>query len=358
MKILFTIGTLGGGGAERNVSILANTFVKEGHQVGILTAWGDERAYELDERVQYMTLTANDKNKYIKFVRQVIKIRPAIKKYEPDLVISFLSDVNSCVLLRTRFTKYKIIISERNDPHKDPTIKVFRILRKIMYPFADGYVFQTPDAREYFVKTIKNKPNIVIPNPVKDNLPIHIDNESGVIVSVSRLAPQKNLPLLISAFERVLYNHPNCQLYIYGEGPLREELQCLINEKRLEKSIKLCGFTKDILNKVNEAEIFVLSSDYEGMSNSMLEALGMGMPVIVTDCPIGGARMMIKNGENGILVPVGGVEEMAQAMKKLIEDEGLRKKISQRALQVRNTNSIESIIQKWMQFINDVMGES
>lgn len=351
MRILFTIGTLGGGGAERNVSLLANALVNEGHRVGILTTWGDERAYELDSRVEYMTLIAGNRNKYIKFIKQVYMIRPAIKKYSPDLIISFLSDVNSCVLLRTRFLKYKVIISERNDPHIDPTIKVFRILRKFMYPFADGYVFQTPDARDYFTKTIKNKPNIVIPNAVRGNLPVHIDNDSKVIVTSSRLAPQKNLPLLIQAFEIVLNKYSDCELHIYGQGPLETELQHLIQQKKLQEKVKLKGFTKSVCEKVNEAEIFALSSDYEGMSNSMLEALAMGMPVVVTDCPIGGARMLIEDGVNGILVPVNDKESMANAIVDLLENETKRRELGENALKIRESNSVANIINMWQDFI-------
>lgn len=355
MRILFTIGTLGGGGAERNVSLLANALAKEDNQVGVLTTWGDERAYELDSRIDYMTLVANNHNKYIKFIRQVYMIRAAIKKYAPDLIISFLSDVNSCVLLRTRFLKCKVIISERNDPHIDPTINVFRILRKMMYPFADGYVFQTPDARAYFAKVVEHKPNIVIPNPVRSDLPVHEDNESGIIVTASRLVPQKNLPMLIEAFEIVLEKHPDCELHIFGQGPLEAELQQLICKKKLQDNIKLLGFDKKVCQKMNEAEIFVLSSNYEGMSNSMLEALGMGMPVVVTDCPIGGARMLIKDGKNGLLVPVGDKKNMADAITYLLENPEKRKEMGNQAAKVREDNSVASIIRKWQKFIETCM---
>lgn len=355
MRILFTIGTLCGGGAERNVSLLANALVNEGNQVGILTTWGDEKAYELDSRVEYMTLVAGNRNKYIKFVKQVYMIRAAVKKYAPELIISFLSDVNSCVLLRTRFLKCRVIISERNDPHIDPTINVFRILRKIMYPFADGYVFQTPDARAYFAKVVEHKPNIVIPNPVRSDLPIHEDNESRIIVTASRLVPQKNLSMLIEAFEIVLERHSDCELHIFGQGPLEAELQQLICKKKLQDQVKLLGFDKNVCQKMNQAEIFVLSSNYEGMSNSMLEALGMGMPVVVTDCPIGGARMLIKDGENGLLVPVNNKESMAKAIIYLLENPEKRKKMGISAAKVREDNSIASIIQKWQKFIETCM---
>ena len=354
MRILFTVGTLGGGGAERNVSILANRFVNEGHQVGILAIWGDEKVYELDARIEYMTLDVC-KYRYIQFVQRIYKIRPMIKKYSPDLVISFLAEVSPCILLRTRFMSCKVIVSERNDPHKDPTMMIFRVLRKLMYPFADGYVFQTLDAKDYFARVIKNKYSIVIPNPVRSDLPVHVDNESNIIVTASRLEAQKNPNMLIEAFEIVINKISNCELHIYGQGSLELELQQMIEKKNLQEKVKLLGFAKNVCEKMNEAEIFVLSSNYEGMSNSTLEALAMGMPVVVTDCPIGGARMLINNGENGLLVPVGDSQAMANGILSLLEDEQKRKMIGANALKIRQVNSIDNIISKWQDFINNCM---
>lgn len=351
MRILFTIGTLGGGGAERNVSLLANSLVKNGYEVGILTIWGDEQVYELDERITYIPLNPSTSNKLSRFIKQMLGIRPAIKRYKPDLIISFLADVNACVLLMSRFMNCKVVISERNDPHIDPTIKVFRMLRRMMYPFANGYAFQTPDAKEYFAKIIKNKPSIVVPNPVREGLPMHVDNDSKIIVTACRLTAQKNLPMLIAAFEKVVEKQGDYNLHIYGEGGLQAELQKYIEDKHLEKQVFLKGFDKNVCDRINEAEIFVLSSNYEGMSNSMIEALAMGMPTIVTDCPIGGARMLIQNGENGILVPVEDTEAMSEAMISLIEDKERRNKLANNAQMIRMNNSVEAIVEKWKSFI-------
>lgn len=357
MRILFTIGTLGGGGAERNVSLLANEFIKKGHEVGIMTIWGDEQVYELNPQIEYIPLKPKGNNKLTIFLKQVLMIRPSIKKYNPNIVISFLADVNACVLLMSRFLKCKVIVSERNDPHIDPTLKAFRLLRKFTYPFADGYVFQTEDAKNYFDKIIKDNNSIVITNPVRENLPRHIINHSKIITSACRLEEQKNLPMLIDAFDGICKLYPEYELHIYGEGSMREELQSYIDKKALTEKVKLMGFSKDVCNKINESEIFVLSSNYEGMSNSMLEALAMGVPSVVTDCPIGGARMMVQSGKNGILVPVGDTSSMMLALQMLIENEDMRQQISNKAMKVRNTNSVESITQKWIQFVVDIVGE-
>ena len=358
MRVLFTIGTLGGGGAERNVSLLANKFVNNGYEVGIMTIWGDEQVYQLDPRIEYIPLNPTFNNKLDRFLKQVFQIRSKIKKFEPDVVISFLADVNAFVLLRTRLLKCKVIVSERNDPNIDPTIKLFRLLRKLIYPFADGYVFQTEDAREYFYRIANKRNSIVICNPVREDLPIHNEkNNSKIITSACRLTEQKNLPMLINAFAGINKIHPEYQLHIYGEGNMQSELQKYIDEKGLTAKVKLMGFSKDVCSKINESEIFALASNYEGMSNSMLEALAMGMPTVVTDCPIGGARMIIHNGKNGILVPVGDTYAMQLALEKLIENQELRRTLSENALEIRNTNSVDRIIQKWLDFIVNIVGE-
>lgn len=356
MRILFTIGTMGGGGAERNVSLLANALVENGYEVGIMGIWGDELAYKLSPQITYIPINPKVSNKLVRFGVQLYKIRPAIKKYNPDIVLSFLADVNACVLLRTRFMRCKVVVSERNDPNIDPTIKVFRILRRIMYPFANAFVFQTEDAKSYFDKILKNKIATVIPNPVRQDLPIHVDKDSKVIVTACRLTRQKNLQLLIDAFEMVLEQHSEYVLYIYGEGELKEELYKSIERKGLTEKIFLKGFTKDICNKINEADIFALSSDYEGMSNSMLEALGMGMPCVITDCPIGGARMLIKNMHNGVLVPVGDKKAFFNALLFLIENKEKRQELGEAALQIRKDNSVEQIVDKWIKLLGRLTG--
>lgn len=355
MKILFTIGTLGGGGAERNVTLLANELVKKNYEVAILAIWGDELAYRLDEHVEYIALDPKINSKVVKCLKQVYDIRKYVKRIQPDIIVSFLADVNAFVLLRTRFLNCKVIVSERNDPNRDPYIKLFRILRRLMYPYADGYVFQTPEAKKYFDRIIGEKPVEIIINPVRNDLPVHNDNDSRIITTACRLMPQKNIPMLINAFEIVRSKYPEYKLHIYGEGDLKDELQKLIHNKNLDKVVLLKGFDKKAYERINESEIFVLSSDYEGMSNSMIEALAMGMPVVVTDCPIGGARMMIKNRNNGILVPVGNTEKFAEAILDVIEDSELRHRISMEAVKVRENNAMTPILNKWISLINGVL---
>ena len=132
-----------------------------------------------------------------------------------------------------------------------------------------------------------------------------------------------------------------------------EKIRRLIDELGLNDSIHLLSGRKDIHEEIRDYTMFVSSSDFEGMSNSMLEAMGMGMPVVCTDCPAGGARAVIKDHENGLLVPVRDEEKMYFAMKELIENPKLADELSQKAVQIREEQSLDKIIEKWMEIIND-----
>jgi len=141
--------------------------------------------------------------------------------------------------------------------------------------------------------------------------------------------------------------YPEYSLVIYGQGNEREKLEQMIREQGLEGKILMPGFASDIHEKMREAAMFVSSSNYEGISNSMLEAMAMGVPTVVTDCPVGGARLMIQNGVNGVLVPVGDAEAMYRGMKKVIEDPDFAERIASEAYRVREQYPIEKVSVMW-----------
>lgn len=278
-----------------------------------------------------------------------------IKKESPEVVVSFVWQVNVYSIIACMFNrKLKLIISERNDPYKDPNNKFLRIIRDAIYHFSDGYVFQTEDAKNYFSKIIQDK-GIVISNPIKENLPFWKNNNSKVIISACRLAHQKNLPMLIDAFEKVLLDYPDYTLKIFGEGPWRNELENYIKEKGLTGKVLLPGFSEDIHHEIANSEIFVISSNYEGISNSMLEALAIGIPVISTNSPIGGAKMYIKNYINGILVEVGNVKQLANEIKKLISNNEMAVRMSRESIKIRQNLSAGKIAEQWINYINDII---
>lgn len=194
------------------------------------------------------------------------------------------------------------------------------------------------------------KKSVVILNPITDSLPKPYQGErKHRVVSFSRLEPQKNTPMLLDAFQKFQTSHPDYVLDIYGMDSLRDEL---IEKTKGNESIHIQPYTTDIHNAILDASMFALSSDYEELSNAMIEAMGCGLPTIVTDCPCGGARMVIQDGENGILVPVGDSDKIAQAMSRVADDKGLAAKLSQNGVKIRDMLNRQKIAAQWEEVIN------
>lgn len=350
-QITFVIGYLGLGGAERVISVLANEFAKMGKKVNIITLISDKVDYELDSRINYYNIKSNINNKFLKFIYKCIKLRKLIKELGDTKIISFLFIPILYTVISTLFLKNDIYVSERNNPYMEPRTAIKRIIRNISYYFADKVVFQTEDALRYFSKTIQKK-GVVIPNPIKEDLPeIFLGERKKEIIAACRLDKQKNLIMLINACKMLFDDYSEYKLIIYGEGPLRGELQSYINDLKLSEKIILAGFSNEVHSKMRQAYMYVSSSDFEGISNSMLEALAMGVPSVVTDCPIGGARMVIKNNINGILVPVGDEERFYKGMKKIIENKELAKSISTEAIKIRNELNANRISKMWLNLL-------
>ncbi len=352
-NICFVIGVLSNGGAERVISILAKEFSELGYHVNIVTIYGDENDYIDEKEINVYPIVKRSKNKILKYFVRVIGLRKAIKEIKPDVVISFVGIVNIYTVVASMFLRKQIILSERNDPYQNPENIVLRKIRDIIYNFADKIVFQTEDAKKYFCKRIQNK-GVVISNPIKPNLPCWKEKDADkVIITACRLSRQKNLPLLINAFSDLNKDHPDYKLKIFGIGSMKEDLERLIDSLNLNNKVELPGFSKKVHDEMSKATMFVISSDYEGISNSMLEALAMGMPVISTDSPVGGARMFIESGRNGILTKVGDRSGLYNAMKTILSDQQFALKLSSEARKVKTKISQDVIVKKWIRIIED-----
>lgn len=171
------------------------------------------------------------------------------------------------------------------------------------------------------------------------------------IVNFCRLSPQKNIPLLIDAFEILLQDHPDYTLRVYGEGPEKDNLKAYIKEKHLEDKAFIEEFASDIHVRIKDAAIFVSTSDFEGLSNSMLEAMAIGLPTVCTDCDGGGARMMIEDHMNGLLVPKGDNQAVYHAMKEIVEDDTLSDRLSENAEKIKIKLSVDNIVKEWIKMI-------
>lgn len=356
-KIMFVLSSLGFGGAERVVSELANYFSSIGNEVVIMLISNNNVNYKISEKIQIIDLNSKIHKKvgFIAIYERLRLIRKYADQINPDIVISFLSVINIYVCFSLMLSKHKFIVSERNDPKNDPKGFVRRAARLLAYEFADGFVFQTDTVKQYFNKRIQNK-SIVIANPIKNNLPEPINGiRSKKIVAIGRLVEQKNYPLLINAFNEIQKEFSNYELYIYGEGEDKNKIESLISTLCLKDKIKLKGNVSNVHEEVVDASLYVLTSVYEGMPNALMESMSMGIPSISVNCSGGGPAAIIKNGENGILVPYGSRDELVNAMRRILTDIDFSNKLSSNAAGDSKKYSIQNIAFKWIDYINCVL---
>lgn len=385
-KIAFFIDSLGGGGAERVVSVLIGEFKARGYEIDILMLNKRPMAYSLPENVgiyyaEDMPVTSG----WGKFARNVLEkcmrfqvrfwnpllrkfgchsyprvnetrmyfyanyalpYREYLKKNPGCTAFGFLIRSNIAMLMAAKGLPVKTVFCERNNPVRpDMPANIMKIRDRISRR-CKAAVFQTEEERDYYTWLRCN--TAVIPNPLKEGLPEPFSGQRRKeIVNFCRLNQQKNIPLLIDAFEMLLREHPDYTLRIYGRGEEKDNLIALTKRKGLEKSVIFEDFAPDIHERILDAAMFAFTSDYEGLSNSMLEALAIGLPCVCTDCDGGGARMMIRDHENGILVPVGDVQAVYNGMKEIIENPTQARSLSQKAAQIREELSIERIADQW-----------
>lgn len=354
-KIVFVNASLTGGGSERVMTTLANYLADKGFEVTMIVVRNRERTYELNSKVNYVQLTYKNNNKFYILYKRIYEIRKVIKQLNADTIISFMTDINFFTILSCINLKKRVIISERAHPllinvnEKKPLH--IRIFKKILYPLADSIVFQTKFAKRCYPSKMQRK-SFIIPNPISPNLPnVYEGSRKKVIVAAGRLSEEKNFSMLISAFYEVSKIHKDYKLIIYGRGHMLGELKLLRKKLNLEEKVKFPGYVDNLLERIKNASIYVSSSDFEGISNSMLEALAMGIPSICTDCPVGGAAMVIENNKNGVLIPVGDVSALRDAMLKIIEDKDFAKLLSIEAVKVRDKYDVSKICKKWIDII-------
>lgn len=339
MKIVFVVPDMAGGGTEHVISLLANEYVKRGIDTAILSFAGMQQAYPLDERVETVSAGAPSGGNIKVRLQRLVFMRRYFKRNKGCYIFSFSTFGTGFIVMSTLGMKRRMLVSERTDPRSCD----HKAYRNFFYLFADRMVCQTQDAVACFPKVLQKKA-CVIGNPIEDTLPERFDGvRRKSIATAGRLEPVKNHHMLIEAFGLFEKTHPDYTLDIYGQGSLEEELKAYAVSLGVEDKVIFHGFCKNVKEEIRECSMFVLSSNYEGVSNSMIEALAMGIPVIATDCPIGGSRTYIKNGQNGLLVSVNNAAEMENAMTKIVDNPELSEKLSKTAIKIRKMCSIEKI---------------
>lgn len=345
MKIVFVIPDMPGGGTERVVALLANEYCRRGIKVAVLLFAGHETAYPLDERIEIVSVGNPSGGRFAARIERLRRMRRYYAENKECQIWAFSVMGAVFSVIAALGQKHFFLVSERNDPNKYDHKRI----RNLAYRFADVIVCQTPDAVRQFPQGISRKA-VVIPNPIDiGGLKPYTGERDKRVVAVGRLEPQKNHKLLLRAFAGFVRNHAEYILEIYGKGEQEAELKALSRTLGIEKNVRLRGFSARVKEEINNAAMYVLSSDYEGISNSMLEAIALGIPVIATDCPIGGSSMYIEDGVNGLLVPVGEAEPMTEAMNRIADDRKLRDSISAEGRKLREQNRVEQIADRFLE---------
>lgn len=353
MKIVCVGYLQGAGGAERQIIMLANALAERHHDVHLVVLAENKSKYSIAENVIVHDLTnAEDSNKK-RIVDRFRALKSELSKIRPDVSIHYwLQSAYMCAMMKKSITG-RIIYSERGDPGDAEYKGILGVVRYLAFRKVDGFVFQSEGARDFFKGRVLKK-SIVIQNSVEipegKFLQPCLKRERKV-VNVGRLHQQKNQTLLINAFAKIAGQFPEYILEIYGDGDLKEILQEQIEELGLHKRIELKGTTSHILEKVYTASLFVLTSDYEGMPNALIEAMAIGVPCISTDCKPGGARDLIKNGENGWIVPRNDIEVLAERMTSVLSCPEQSDRMAKNALEIRRTHSSKKIFDRWENFI-------
>ena len=356
--IVFYIATLTRGGAERVIVNLANYFYGQGYEVYMVTLEPDEGLYPMEDGIHKVVLDTTQGDGVVGRIKgaleRITKVRKLLRDTGAQALVSFIGKTNIRAILAALGTKTKVFVSVRSAPGREYAGTLQRILAKTLFCFADGIVFQSEGAKAFFPKAAQKKSRILY-NPLSPEYvgAFYTGERRNEIVTVGRMDEVKNHGLLVDAFSRVVKEKPEMHLTIYGGGDCMEAVQKQVKELGIAEKVSLPGDSKKIVEKIQDARMFVLSSNFEGMPNAVAEAFAVGAVVVSTDCPSGGARMLVQDGETGLLVPVKDAEKMAAAMLRILEDAGLEERLRTNAYEFSKTLHPDKINGMWKQFIED-----
>jgi GalNAc-alpha-(1->4)-GalNAc-alpha-(1->3)-diNAcBac-PP-undecaprenol alpha-1,4-N-acetyl-D-galactosaminyltransferase len=364
-RVTLVIDGLAAGGAQREISVMANYWASRGWPVTLLTLAGAATpAFPLNPAIALTPLgTARPRTSAIVRVlgkgRHVPVLRKAIRDSRPDVVISFLDRVNVLTLLATRGLGLPVVVSERTEPAEYHVGWTWERLRAWTYPFAGALVAQTASALRYFPPA-PGRIDRVIPNPVvrvqAATEPSTLARPPYRVIGMGRLGPEKGFDRLLEAFARVAARFSEWELEIWGEGLERAALEKLKNELGLGARARLPGFADDPIQRMRAAELFVLSSRFEGFPNVLGEAMACGLAVISYDCPSGPGDM-IRHEVDGLLVPPeGGVDALAAALARLMGDPAERRRLAARAIEVVERFDLGRVMGLWDDLLAAVAG--
>jgi len=347
------ISDLDGGGAQRVVVTLANAWARVGIRVCIITlADGDKDKYTLHADVTRLCLgQVGDSHSVpaalVANVRRVMALRTALRRAAAPTVISFIAITNILTILASLRLHVRLVISERNDPRRQPLGWPWEMMRRRLYRWADLITANSQGVVESLREFVPAGKISFLPNPVI--LPIVEQNQRSqgrVILSVGQLSYQKAHDVLLRAVAQIFREVPDWRLIIVGEGSCETSLKSLATALNISDRVEWVGWTSEVNRYYAQAEIFALPSRFEGTPNVLLEAMSFGLPPIVTDASPGPVEY-IQDDHNGLVVPSENPDAFAAALRRLIGNQKLRCKFGAAARERVSASRVDAVIHIW-----------
>lgn len=353
MKIMFVASSLSYGGAEKMLAYVANGLCARKHIISIANLLEEEEEVQVLSSDITVERISSVNTRYVEKIEKIKKLRVYIQTVKPDLIVTFKSTPAWITSIAARSLHIPVVFSERSDPYNENLRKWRTYPYWIIINHAAGAVFQTYGAKEYFSKELQER-SVVISNPVERFSIDYKENEEEdkAIVSFGRFENrQKRYDVMIDAFSIFHETHTDYVLKLFGTGEDEQIIRQWVIDRKLQDVVQFLGFAGKPYKEMRNGNIFLITSDYEGISNAMLEAMAAGFPVVSTDCSPGGARMVIENGENGLIVPAGDSIAVAEALAAFAEDRLLRKKCAEKAREVVDRFAPDKILDQWENYL-------
>lgn len=356
-RVLIFIDKISYSGASKIVCWVSNGLLRAGIDVTLVTHQKQDAARMLDSRVHCIQLEVGQGNRISRGLRSIAKLRKLIKSGDYGLCIGFLPTECFYMRVATAFLGVPMIVCERSDPYLERGL--IADIGRFSYRFADGAVFQTEGAKNFFPLSLQKR-SVVIPNPAFQNKTAMIPyaQRGDTIAYSGRLhIRQKRQDVLLRAFSQVCKTNDSVQLVLYGDGPDRQELKRLAINLHIDGRVHFAGRINNVEEAISSSKLLVLSSDYEGIPNVILEALQMGVPVVSTDCSPGGAALLIQNGVNGFLAKRDSVADLADKIQQVLDNTELAAQMAAHAPQITQRFREEDVLNEWIQYIETFLPE-
>ena len=360
-KICLFISSLHKAGAERVMAQIAEHLSAEGLEVTLVTQADDRGkpdSFSVSENIKrrFSDLTNQEitKSRVVNFVRRYRKLQRIWEEEKPDIILSFIGKNNVMAIQTAKKLKTPVVAAVRGDPALEYADNRTKNAAFKLFKEAAGIVVQTEEGKMFFPADIR-KQCVILPNPIAESFCTErfTGERKKEIVCVGRIDDNKNQKMLLEAFGEIADAYPAYQLRFFGTGPMAETLEKEAKDMGLKDRAFFLGHRDDIASEIRDASVFVLPSDTEGMPNALLEAMALGLPVIATDCPCGGPRDLIREKENGLLIPVRDREALKEALLFVIAHPEEAEAMGEKARNVQERFAPEKALAAWSKYLKE-----